>query len=303
MFSRRGIEFQRPYRLSDLAWVEVVAGNLDTAVELTDDALVAADAGNRQAVAWHSYPAGLAYAHLGRTADAERVAAGLRGWADDHDQPPRHLMALHVLGVSALAHGVVSSAAVHLTTAVALAGQLGFRHPGYIPVLPDAIEAHALAGDDDACRRLAGELDEQAAALASPWVDAAAQRGRGLALLSTGDERAADELSAAAETFDALGYRLDAARTQVLVGRALRRAGLRTAAASTLDEAHARLAGMHAAPWADQARVEYGVSLPGTPTARSRRPSRASPTSSPSAGATARSPASCWSARPRWRPT
>ena len=73
VFSRRGIEFQRPYRLTDLAMVEVVAGNLDAAVELADDALVAAhDAGNRQAVAWHGYPAGLAYAHLGRTADAER---------------------------------------------------------------------------------------------------------------------------------------------------------------------------------------------------------------------------------------
>ena len=38
-------------------WLEVVAGNLDAAVELTDDALEAAlDAGNAQAAAWLELP-------------------------------------------------------------------------------------------------------------------------------------------------------------------------------------------------------------------------------------------------------
>ena len=192
VFSQRGIEFQRPYRLADLAMVEVVAGNLDAAVELTDDALIAArDAGNRQAVAWHGYPAGLAYAHLGRTADAERLGADLRAWADAHDQPPRRLMAHHVLGVAALSRGAASVAAGELATGVVLADRLGYRHPGYIPVLPDAIEAHALTGDHETCGRLADALDAQAAALGLPWVDAAARRGRGLALLAAGDPSAA----------------------------------------------------------------------------------------------------------------
>ncbi len=264
VFSRRGIEFQRPYRLSDLAWVEVVAGNLDAAVELTDDALVAArDAGNRQAVAWHGYAAALAYAHLGRRTDAERVADELRRWAEDHDQPPRRMMAHHVVGVAALASGDVSAAVTELATAVALADHLGYRHPGFIPVLPDAIEAHALAGEDAVCQRLADDLDAQAAALRLPWVDAAARRGRGLALLVAGDQQAAPELSTAMAEFAALGYRLDAARTEVLVGRALRRAGMRTAAATTLEGAQAQLGAMHAAPWAAQAAAELERVAPG----------------------------------------
>ena len=57
VFQRRGIEFQRPYRLNDLAWVEVLAGNLRTAVELTDDASGGrVDAGNAQARVWAVTP-------------------------------------------------------------------------------------------------------------------------------------------------------------------------------------------------------------------------------------------------------
>ena len=257
VFSRRGIEFQRPYRLSDLALVEVLAGNLAAAVDLADDALVAArDAGNSQAVAWHGYPAGLAYAHLGRTEDAERVAGELARWADEHDQPPRQLMAHHLTGVAALARGAASQAAQELTTAVELADRLGYRHPGFIPVLPDAVEAHALAGDADACQRSSDQLTEQAAALRLPWVDAAARRGRGLVLLIAGDQLASVELGAAAVAFDALGYRLDAARTQLLVGRALRRAGQRSAAEGALDDARAQLSAMRAVPWVEQADAE-----------------------------------------------
>ena len=264
VFSRRGIEFQRPYRLSDLALVEVLAGNLAAAVDLADDALVAArDAGNTQAVAWHGYPAGLAYAHLGRTEDAERVAGELARWADEHDQPPRQLMAHHLTGVAALARGAASQAAQELTTAVELADRLGYRHPGFIPVLPDAVEAHALAGDADACQLSSDQLTEQAAALRLPWVDAAARRGRGLVLLVAGDQLASVELGGAAVAFGALGYRLDAARTQLLAGRALRRAGQRSAAQGALDDARAQLAAMRAMPWVEQADAERERVAPG----------------------------------------
>ena len=96
-FGRRGVEFQRPYRLSELAQVEVNAGNLDRAIDLADDALEAAfDASNPQASAWVRYPAGLARAHLGDEVGAADDAAELRTWGVDHDQPPRTMMAAHV---------------------------------------------------------------------------------------------------------------------------------------------------------------------------------------------------------------
>ena len=258
------MEFQRPYRLNDLAWLEVVAGNLDAAVELTDDALEAAlDAGNAQAVAWWSYPAGLACAHLGRHDVAREAATQLRVWAEEHDQPPRSLMALHVLGLVALAAGEPAAASAELAAALVRAGQLGYRHPGYLPLLPDAIEAASLAADVARCRDLVAELDEQAAALGLPWVDAAARRGHGVAALATGADSAADLLAAAADDFDALGYRLDAARAQLLRGRALRRSGRRADAASVLADAQARFEHMGAEPWAAQARAELARVVPG----------------------------------------
>ena len=96
-FSARGIEFQRPYRLSDLALVEVSAGRLDDAAALLDDALEAAlDAGNRQAAVWRHYPAGLLAAHRGHRQDATTAATALTSWGRDHHQPPRRLMGQHL---------------------------------------------------------------------------------------------------------------------------------------------------------------------------------------------------------------
>jgi DNA-binding CsgD family transcriptional regulator len=256
-FGRRGIEFQRPYRLSELAQVEVAAGNLDRAVELGADALEAAfDGSNPQAAAWVRYPVALAHAHRGDETAARDAAAELRAWGAEHDQPPRTLMAAHVLGVVALAHGDPAAAVAELEPALALAAGLGYRHPGYIPLLPDAVEAAALTGDVTACRKLAAELDAQAAALALPWVDTAALRGRGLVALATGADEAAAVLSDATVGFDALGSLVDAARTRLLQGRALRRAGRRADAAAALTDARERFTAIGAAPWAAQVDTE-----------------------------------------------
>jgi DNA-binding CsgD family transcriptional regulator len=256
-FGRRGVEFQRPYRLSELAQVEVAAGNLDRAVELAADALEAAlDGSNPQAAAWVRYPVGLAHAHRGEQTAARDAAAELRVWGAEHDQPPRTLMAAHVLGVTALAGGDAAAAAAALEPAVALAAELGYRHPGYIPLLPDAVEATALAGQLAGCEQLAAELDAQAAALRLPWVDAAARRAHGLLALATGCDEAAGVLAEAAAGFDALGYRLDAARSALLQGRALRRAGRRSDAAAVLEDTRACFAGMGAAAWVAQAEAE-----------------------------------------------
>jgi len=258
-FSARGVEFQRPYRLSDLALVEIAAGALTRAEALLDDALEAAhDAGNRQAAVWHDYPAGLAALHRGRHLDAATCGTELLGWGRAHDQPPRRLMGHHVLGLDALARGDAAVAIAELDAGLELAARFGYRHPGFVAVLPDALEARALVGDATGCADLVAELAAQAAALGVPWVDAASARARGIGLLVAGDDAAATVLGAAADRFDALGYRLDAARTRLLQGRALRRAGRRGAAAGILGETEAALAAMGAEPWRAQAQAERG---------------------------------------------
>ena len=88
MFAARGVEFQRPYRLNDLAWLEVVAGNLDAAVELTDDALEAAPTRATPGCGVVELPR-RPRLRPPRPSASPEARRRLRVWADEHDQPPR----------------------------------------------------------------------------------------------------------------------------------------------------------------------------------------------------------------------
>ena len=182
MTAESGIEFQRPYRLGDLAAVELAAGHLALAAQLADDGIESAtDAGNLPVVMWLRYPDGLAAAHRGDHERAMAAAAAMETWGFEHDELPRRLMAHHVRGVLALASDEAPVAQAELLAGVGLARRAGQAHPGVVAVLPDALEAAADAGATTLAAELAAELDGQAAALELPWVDAAARRGRGLA--------------------------------------------------------------------------------------------------------------------------
>ena len=261
---RTGAEFQRPFRILDLANLEVAVGHLTEATELAEEGMEAAgDAGNRQAQAWLAYPHGVAQAHLGHADRASDAAALLRSRVAEQDGRVRLVMAGHVLGLVALAAGRPAQAVAELSPAVDLAREIGVKLPSVVPVLPDLVEATALVGDSCSCAELAAELNEQAAAVGQPWVDAAALRGRGLAALAAGDDAAADLLAGAGAAFETLGCRMDAARAMLLHGRALRRSGRRNLSADVLVAAHERFAALGAEPWAAQATVELDRVAPG----------------------------------------
>ena len=188
MTVRSGIEFQRPYRLLDLAMLEIVCGNLEIAAALADDGLESAnDAGNQTGAMWVRYPDGLANAHLGNSDRARRAVDELAEWGRRHDEPTRLVMAHHVAGVLALATGDPAASLRELEAAVALDQTLGGRHPGGVPVLPDAIEAAAAAGAAERAGELLVELGAQSATLDVPWVHAVALRARGVVGAVTGD--------------------------------------------------------------------------------------------------------------------
>lgn len=245
-----GMEFQRPYRLLDLALLELAAGNVGAAADLTEDGGESAtDAGNDQAVAWLAYPAGVAAVHVGDWSRATGFASVLRSRGTEHDGRTRAVMAGHVVGLTALAGGNPAAALAALEPGVTTLRDIGLQLPSVIPVLPDAIEAAAGAGDAQRCDELAAELSRQAHAVDQPWVSAAACRGRGLAALASADAKASDLLGEAAAMFGRLGYRLDAARAMVHQSRALRRAGRRTASGVVLDDATGELREMGASGW------------------------------------------------------
>jgi DNA-binding CsgD family transcriptional regulator len=268
MTAQSGLEFQRPYRAFDLANVELAAGRLPEAAQLVDDGLESAfDAGNLSAAMWLRYADGRVHAHLGGDdARVRQAAAEMRDWGVARGEHTRVAMAHHVAGLRALTDGDGGPALGELLAGVAIARRQGFAHPGVVPVLPDAIEAATLTGDAQLATELAAELDAQASALHVPWVSAAARRGNGLAAMAAGERDAHDALDEAAAAFDALGYRLDAARAWLWHGRALQRAGRRAAAADAFAEARDRFLALHARPWAEQAAADLERVAPGRTT-------------------------------------
>ena len=263
MTARSGLEFQRPYRLVDLANLELAAGNLAVAARLAGDGIESAgDAGNGPIIAWLRYPDGLAAAHLGDHERAGAAAAAMRAWGTERGELPRLLMAHHVAGVDALARQDVTTARRELDRGLVVARRAGQAHPGVVPVLPDALEAAVAGGDVTSAATLAADLDGQASALSLPWVDAAARRGRGLATLAAGRADAAvADLATAAAAFDELGYGLDAARAIRWHGLALARAGSPAAAERALVAARGRFESLGARPWAEQTPTRGGRPL------------------------------------------
>jgi DNA-binding CsgD family transcriptional regulator len=263
--ARSGNELERPYRLYDLALVECAAGNLGRAEELVSRGLEAArDAENADAEGWLLFPLSMVAAWRGQSADARAAAERLLEWAGRRGGLQWIVRGKSVLGLLALSEGDASAAAEELVDAADLLEQMGFAHPGALPILPDAVEALAQAGDTSSAGALLGRLERQAAALDSAWGWAVFERCRGVLLLANGEaEAAAEALSQTAPTFERLGYRPGAARAFLSLGRALARGGHRTLAADALADARGRFADIGATLWEARAVQELERAAPG----------------------------------------
>jgi ATP/maltotriose-dependent transcriptional regulator MalT len=246
-----GSEFQRPYRLCDLALLAVCAGDLDAATRNAQDGLVAAgDAGNEHAVIWLAYPLGLAAALRGDAARAEWAAGLLVDWGETNEEPPRQTMADEIRGTLAAGAGDWTAALHHFTAMAGRLDVMGYAHPGARPALPRAIEAAAMVGDRDRCERLTERLREQAGALRVPLVDAHLTAAYGqLALLGSDRDRAVDCLAAAVAAYERCGHRFDAARAGLALARACLRSGRRTRARDSAQAARAIFAVAAAPGW------------------------------------------------------
>jgi DNA-binding NarL/FixJ family response regulator len=142
--------------------------------------------------------------------------------------------------------------------------QMGFAHPGALPILPDAIEALAGTGDTELAEAFRERLERQSAALDSAWAQAALARSHGTLLVARGDPEAAVALlEEGVSTFDRLGYRPAAARAVLALGRAQARSGHRTLAADTLADARIRFAEIGAAHWEARTVEELERAAPG----------------------------------------
>ena len=252
---RSGTTAHLPYSLFDLALVACVAGDLSAAEELLREALEAArDAEDAYGERLLLYPLALVDAWLGRAEQARATAGRRLEEARAKGERPGEVRARAVLGALALSEGDHAAAARELGAAADLLEEMGYRHPGAYPVLPDAVEALACSGDLDRAAVLLARLETQAGAVESAWALAACERCRGMLALAAGDAEAAVEpLERAIAAFDGLGHRPDAARAVYLHGRALLRCGRRIQAADAFTDARERFSAIGAALW--EARV------------------------------------------------
>jgi DNA-binding CsgD family transcriptional regulator len=263
--SRAGNHHWRQQALYDLAFAAIAAGDFEDADGAARQGIEAArDAEEPYGERLTLLTLALVLTWVGPRGEAWATADRCRVEAEAHGERPGIARALGVLGLLALSEGDAAGAARHLTVAADLLEVMGYANPGAFPVLPDAVEALAASGDSERAGELLGRLEHQAEAVDGPWARAAARRARGAFLLFDGEPGGAVEvLVEATSSFDALGFRPDAARALLLQGRALLRAGHRTRAAEVLADARARFAGMGAVRWQARAAEDLERASPG----------------------------------------
>jgi DNA-binding NarL/FixJ family response regulator len=166
-------------------------------------------------------------------------------------------------GLRDLAHARPASAAVPLAAAAQMLASIGIEEPGAFPLIPDAIEALLGAGEVEHAEALTERLCSQAADQPHPWAEAAAHRATALLALALADDkldRAIRQLESAARAFQSLEHPFEQARTELLLGCALRRTGQRRRAAETLNAAGSRFQQLGATTWAHRCADEHACS-------------------------------------------
>jgi DNA-binding CsgD family transcriptional regulator len=144
----------------------------------------------------------------------------------------------------------------------------GVSEPGVFPVAPELVETLAELGELDDARAVTARLRELAQEQAHPWARAGAERCEALILLvgESYDAEAAAALARAADAYEALGLRFDAARSLLALGRAQRRFKQWGLARAALERAAGTFDEIGSPGWAAQARAELtrvGARRPG----------------------------------------
>ncbi|MGI8901785.1 MAG: AAA family ATPase [Nocardioides sp.] len=143
--------------------------------------------------------------------------------------------ARYAIGLVALADGRAQDAAACLTPLPDFLETHGLRELAILLVAPDAVEALVNAGDLASAVVATEHLQRRAEASQHPLGLPAAARCRGLLSLAHGDlDSALSELAVSREGFERIDMPYELARTLLVEGNALRRAGRRALAGDAL---------------------------------------------------------------------
>jgi DNA-binding CsgD family transcriptional regulator len=134
----------------------------------------------------------------------------------------------------------------------------GIDEPGVFPIAPELVEALADLGELEEAATVVERLSALAAAQDHPWGRVTARRCDALVRLAakTYDEEAGAALEAAADEYERLGLRFDAARSRLVLGRTQRRFKQWGAARAALERAATAFDALASPGWAERARAE-----------------------------------------------
>ena len=251
-----GVEYWRAHVLSRLSRIALFRGDPGRAAGLAEEGLAVAE----QLDMPHStsallYACGLVALHRGQAGTLQQFSGRGAELSDRIDDPA--YVALHraLLGSLDLARGEYPAAAARLGPLASRLLDLGVRRLGTGPVVADAVEALAAAGDLSPAAGLTERLEScQGGAVTA----ALAARCRGALAAARGETDAA-----LAALRDALRWHDQVSpmpgergRTLLVLGAVQRRMKQRAAARGTLAEALSLFEAAGAQPWADRARAE-----------------------------------------------
>ena len=227
-----------PITLGHLAALECWAGEYELAIALAAEGREHAERMGVRAPMPASVHV-LALAHQGHIGAAR--ALGERDLVADESVGFISAVALDLrsLGIAEFMAGDFPAAAAHLLRALSISSdEIGINEPAILRLHPDAVGALVALARFEEATTLTEQLDAATEANHHPWSTVMAARCHSLLESANGDNAAATELlKRALADHQRLPMPFEEARTRLLLGRVLRRAGRRSDARRELETA------------------------------------------------------------------
>jgi DNA-binding CsgD family transcriptional regulator len=265
----QGRDWEREYLEWCLARLEYRAGNFQLAAQHAE-ASYTESLGREGLHCEALYIRAEAAAALGQTDVARQAAEEGLAIAERLGLRLSALRNRSVLGFLELSLGNLAAAHRQLGPAATVVRAIGLGEPGYLPFLPDEIEALIGLGELDQAEALLAPFEQQARVLDRAWALAAGARCRAMLHAAHHDlPQALEGLDRALTGHRRTAQPFELGRTLLVAGAVQRRARKWGAARALLERALASFEELGAVLWAEKARAELRR-IGGRPTATGR---------------------------------
>jgi len=254
--ARIGDELSGISLLAHLSEIELWTGHWARADALATEAMeVGERSGSGSFLNNALFARGMVDAHLGRIESARNAGERILGL--DYVTADGPLRGHILLGFVAFCLDDMAAADAHYTAAERILEERGEREPARFRFQPDHAEVVSGLGDLERAAAMIDRLDERGRVFPRPWILAMAARVRAGLLAARGDlDGALAKIKDAIERHASLDMPFERARTNLVLGRILRRRNERREAREAFNAALGEFERLGAPLWVDKARGE-----------------------------------------------